>query len=257
MEAWTVTARNLPEHARNRIHTDEGGREAGYPGALVAGVTVHAYLSHVAAAHWGLDWVRSGTAEVAFRSPVLAGDVVVCEPTHLDGPIDDGNGLGGTLEVAALVDGETRATARFSLAAGDAAPAAQDTGDEAGPDAGEGERLRPLEVVLRDEWDGYGRRCGDDLALYDEAGVVHPAVWPALANGVVHQQLVTGSWVHTRSRVRHYGVAPIGAVAIVESTVVRRFTTRAGDRAVLDVRILVDGRLAAVLEHEAIVSLGG
>ena len=39
---WRLVARNLPAHAGNPIHTDVGARAAGYPSALVAGVTVHA-----------------------------------------------------------------------------------------------------------------------------------------------------------------------------------------------------------------------
>ncbi len=233
METWAVIAKNLPEHARNRIHTDDGAREAGYPAALVAGVTVYAYLTHVAATTWGLDWVRGGVADVAFRAPVLAGDLVVCHPTEVD----------TALEVAATVDGDTRATARFALA------------DGASPAVADGEQLAPLHVTLTEEWEGYGRRAGDDLELYDEAGVVHPAVWPALANSVVHQQLARGSWIHTRSRARHHHAAPVGAQATVEAAVIRRFGTRAGERALLDVRITAADRLVAVLEHEAIVSL--
>lgn len=244
VQAWTVTARNLPEHAGNPIHSDEGARQAGYPSALVAGVTVYAYLTHVPASHWGVEWVRRGTAEVAFRAPVLAGDVVVCEPVTGDGPAAGTSA--GTMAVTALVDGQERATARFSVALG--APHLDD--------ALGGEPLVPLEVELTGDWHGYGRRAGDDLELYDAAGIVHPAVWPALANSVVHQQLVTGSWIHTRSRIRHRDTAPIGAAAVVEAAVVRRFSSRAGDRAVLDVRILVEGRPVAELEHEAIVSLG-
>lgn len=33
--SWSVHAKNLPEHARNPIHTDEGGRAAGFDGALL------------------------------------------------------------------------------------------------------------------------------------------------------------------------------------------------------------------------------
>ena len=43
---WSVHAKNLPEHSRNAIHTDEGGKAAGFDGALVAGVTVYAYLTN-------------------------------------------------------------------------------------------------------------------------------------------------------------------------------------------------------------------
>ena len=42
-----VVAQNLPEHARNPIHTDEGARAAGFDRALVAGVTTYAYLANV------------------------------------------------------------------------------------------------------------------------------------------------------------------------------------------------------------------
>ena len=81
-EAWSVVAQNLPEHARNRIHTDEGARAAGFAGALVAGVTTYAYLTHPVVAAWGLDWVRRGAAEVRFRAPVHAGETVTCLPTY-------------------------------------------------------------------------------------------------------------------------------------------------------------------------------
>ena len=82
---WSVTAQNLPEHARNPIHTDDGARAAGFPAALVAGVTTYAYLCHPVVAAWGLDWVRDGAGEVRFRSPVFAGDRVTCAPA-MDGP---------------------------------------------------------------------------------------------------------------------------------------------------------------------------
>ena len=78
-EAWTVTARNLPEHARNAIHTDAGAQAAGFPRALVAGVTTYAYLTHPLAAGWGLAWLSGGGGEVRFRSPVFEHDDVRCE----------------------------------------------------------------------------------------------------------------------------------------------------------------------------------
>jgi len=54
--SWTVTAQNLAEHARNPIHTDAGAQAAGFPRALVAGVTTYAYLTHpIAAAGLSFD----------------------------------------------------------------------------------------------------------------------------------------------------------------------------------------------------------
>ena len=64
-----------------------------------------------------------------------------------------------------------------------------------------------------------------------------------------------GPWVHTRSRIRHHGTALVGAAAVVDAVVVDRFETLSSSRAVLDIRISVDGELVASLEHEALVSL--
>ena len=111
-------------------------------------------------------------------------------------------------------------------------------------------------VQLGDRWGAdYGERVGDDLDLYRREGVVHPAVWPALANHVVGADLVRGPWIHLRSVIRHHGLAPATAVADVHAVVVDRFQRRSGERAIVDVLIEVDGRLVASLEHEAIIAL--
>lgn len=233
-EPWSVRAVNLPEHARNPIHTDAGAQAAGFRAALVAGVTVYAYLTHVPAACWGRAWIAGGTAEVSFRAPIVDGDPVDCAP-RMDGD---------ALVVDAVVEDEVRATATFGEPDGTPPPAHRP-----------GEALTPTEVDLVGQWDAYGQRAGDDLAVYAADGIVHPAVWPALANDVFHAQLVEGSWIHTRSLIRHHTVAPVGARALVTATVHDRFETRAGERAVADVTISVDDQPVATLEHEAIVRL--
>jgi acyl dehydratase len=235
METWSVRARNLPEHAANPIHTDAGGRAAGFDGALVAGVTVYAYLTRPVVEAWGVDWLSRGLAEVEFTSPVLDDDPVDCVPEAVDGGV----------EVRAMVGGDSQARLV-------AMPVADDDGPSTRPLH---QPLEPQVEALVGEWEGYGLRTGDDLGLYSEAGIVHPAVWPGLANSVVKRNLVEGPWVHTRSRIRHHGTARVGATALVEAVVVDRFETRSGSRAVLDIRISVDGELVASLEHEALVSL--
>jgi len=118
-----------------------------------------------------------------------------------------------------------------------------------------GDPLRTRHIRLEGEWsDEYGSRAGDSLPLYGELGIVHPAVWPALANHLVHTELARGAWVHTRSIIRHHGVGRVGATATVHGVVVDRFQ-RSGERAVLDVVIEIDGEIVATLEHEAIVAL--
>ena len=234
---WSVQARNLPEHASNPIHTDEGGRAAGFDAALVAGVTVYAYLTRPIVEAWGPGWLADGGALVEFLAPVQARDLIDCVP---EAPTE-----AGSVEVMALVGGGERVRCT-------AWPGPPDWTDRGRPLH---EQLEPHEEPLTGGWADYGLRAGDDLGLYAEDGIVHPAVWPALANGVMTRHLVDGAWVHTRSRIRHHGIAHVGATATVQATVVDRFESRSGRRAVLDVAISVDGALVATIEHEAIVAL--
>jgi hypothetical protein len=235
LQPWSVTARNLPEHAGNAIHTDEGARAAGYPAALVAGVTVYAYLTHVPATAWGLDWVRSGGAEVRFSSPIMAADRVECLPR----PGSEGW----------CVDAHARDAVHATIAVWEGSPPPS-------------ERERPLhvplarqKVTLEGRWAAYGERAGDELALYAEEQIVHPAVWPALGNEMMSTHFTRGSWIHTRSRIVHLGVGPLGATAVVHPVLVDQFDTRAGRRVVLDIEVTVDRAPVARLEHEALVEL--
>ncbi|MEO0495147.1 MAG: hypothetical protein AAF081_17205 [Actinomycetota bacterium] len=225
---WSIAAVNLPEHADNPVHTVEGGIAAGYDGAVVAGTTVFAYLTRPVAEAWGRDWVVGGGHEVWFRGPVLADEPVVV--------------AGGPAEVVATVG--DRLCARLVPGRSSEAPAEP-----------VGERLDPLVVELDDRWSGYAARTGEDLALYAEERLIHPCVWPSLANRVFATQLVDGSWVHTRSRIRHLGPASPGDTVVVESWEIDRFSTRAGERAVVDLRMTVEDRLVCAVEHEAIVRL--
>jgi len=234
--AWSIVARNLPEHAGNPIHTDAGARAAGFERALVAGVTSYGYCCHPVIERFGLDWVKSGEAEVRFLSPVFDGD-------RLSFPVVERSD--GGLDVVATTALEGRPLVAMS------AWRAHRVGFEPRP----GEALAPVTLPLEDEYGaGYAARAGDDQADCDAAGVVHPAVWPALANFVFHRQLARGSWVHTRSIVRHRGLALPGSEAEVSTVVIRRFHRR-GERAVADVVIRVDGAIVATLEHEAIIGV--
>lgn len=236
-QPWTVTAQNLPEHAGNPIHTDEGARAEGFPAALVAGVTTYAYLTHPLAAAWGVDWLTRGGGEVRFRAPVYAGRELACTPTTRPG---------GSVTVEAVDPTEDRNPRAVFEAVRDAGP----------PPVGRGGEVLPSRQLVLDGRFGtdYGARAGDDLALYVQEGIVHPAVWPAIANIVMSTELVNGPWIHTRTIVRHHAVAHQGATVAVHATVVDRFV-RHGERAVVDIVIDHDGAPVVTMEHEAIIDL--
>lgn len=234
---WTVTARNLADHSNNAIHTDEGARAEGFPSALVAGVTTYAYLTHPLVAAWGAEWVEHGGGEVRFRAPVFAARSIDCVPNSNED---------GSVAVVAVDPAEERNPRAVLTANRRGAPP---------PASRSGDVLAPREYVL-DGYYGpdYGARAGDDIGLYRHDDVVHPAVWPAIANNIVHTELATGSWIHTRSRINHHGLAHRGDVVAVEAVVVERFV-RSGTRVVVDVVIERAGTPIATLEHEAIVDI--
>ena len=235
LSPWSITATNLPEHARNPIHTDDGGRAAGFPGALVAGVTVYAYLCHVPLVAFGAQWVTSGACEVRFRRPVFDNDLVCCEPATVE----------GDAMICAMTEGNEQPRATLTLL----------DFDQQVPDLRNGDDLDDIVVHLNDSHGSdYALRAGDELDLCTRLGLVHPAVWPDLGNQVMHTQLARGSWVHTRSIIRHHAAVEVGAIATVSSRVVNRFFAH-GERAVIDVHIRVGDTVVASLEHEAIIDL--
>lgn len=227
LQPWSVRAVNLPEHADNPVHTDAGGRAAGYSGAVVAGTTVYAYLARPVLDAWGERWAGDGTAEVRFVDAVIEGSSLDLVPSEDDG--------GWT--VTALVDGRRGAALRVGLGAEPPPPPT-------------GTRLEPMVAVLDEGLAGYARRVGAASGPPDAA---HPVVWPVLANRLFATQLVDGPWIHTRSAVRHVASVRPGATVVVEAWLVDRFSSRAGERAVVDLRFTVDDRLVAAVEHEAVV----
>lgn len=227
LQPWSVRAVNLPEHADNPVHTDAGGRAAGYPGAVVAGTTVHAYLVQPVIDAWGVRWTSDGTAEVRFVDAVIEGATVELVPLERD--------EGPTVE--ARVDGRRRAELSVGLGAERPPPPS-------------GVRLEPMVAVIDEALAGYAVRVGATPLPPDR---VHPVVWPVLANRLFAAQLVDGPWIHTRSVVRQIGSARPGETVVVEAWLVDRFDSRAGERAVVDLRFTVDDRLVAAVEHEAVV----
>lgn len=232
---WSIVAQNLPEHARNPIHTDAGAQAAGFPRALVAGVTTYAYMTHPLVVAWGEDWLTRGGGEIRFRRPVFDQDVLRCVPIFEDNAV--------LVEAITSEPEQPRAIFRAVRDGGEVKPLR------------DGEVLPSKEFQLIDTFScDYGSRAGDDFSFYADRGLVHPAVWPALANDVVYNYVARGSWVHMRSIIRHHAAAKVGTTAELRSVVVRRFESH-GERAVLDVHIVVEGQVVASVEHEAIVAL--
>lgn len=248
-KTWSITARNLPEHANNPIHTDVGAQAAGFDRALVAGVTSYAYCLHPVLERFGLEFAASGEADVRFRSPVFDGDLLQFSVESITARSIGGIGGIGFDEVEGIAVSAFANRLDRSLLTVSAWSKHRSRGITT---PRTGEVLKPEVITLEGEYSSqYAARAGDD---FDMEGFVHPAVWLALANYVFHRQLARGSWIHTRSIVQHHALVLDGADAAVATTVVERFV-RNGERAIAEIAITVNGAVVATIEHEAIVDL--
>src|SRR5215210_3022934 len=86
--SYTVTAFNTAVEAENKMHDDAVARTYGFAGGLVPGVDVYAYLTHLPAERWGVEWLERGTMAARFAKPVYDGDAVTVAWTADDGSLE-------------------------------------------------------------------------------------------------------------------------------------------------------------------------
>src|SRR5690606_33161329 len=60
-------------------------RRFGFQGALVPGIEVYAYMTHLPVARWGREWLERGTVQCRFAKPVYDGKAVTVSATESAG----------------------------------------------------------------------------------------------------------------------------------------------------------------------------
>jgi acyl dehydratase len=254
MRDYRVVAHNTATASANKIHDDAVARQYGFGGGLVPGVDVYAYMTHPPAEAGGRDWLARGTLQARFLAPAYEGDELTVAV-----------GEAGALEVR-KADGTVCAVGRADLpAAADAADAAGTWDDAAPPDPAVApppaspETLVPGTVFALPPKTFRAAKAGEYLAdireelpLYAEGGLAHPAWLLRDANYVLSANVALGPWIHVESVTRHHGLVTDGTTIDVRATVLREWA-RKGHRFVeLDVGIFGDGALVARVTHTAI-----
>lgn len=254
---YRVQARNLSHASENKIHDDAVARRFGFQGGLVPGVEVYAYMTHVPAARWGVDWLERGTAECRFFKPVYDGKIATVSAA----------GTGAALSITVESEGERCASGAAALPDDAlAAPAAPDpapvpgTDDRPEPDEASlatGRRLssRPLHLTV-ERLQQYLADIGETEPLYAREELVHPAFMLRLANLALKENVKLSAWIHAGSSIRHCGLARAGAWLSAHAEVAANYE-RNGHRFVdLDVVIAADaGGAVAQVRHTAIYRL--
>lgn len=217
LPAYRVTARNTSAASENKIHDDEVARRYGFPGGLVPGMTLYAYLTHPVVATLGPAWLQRGTADVRFVKPVVEGEEVT-----VTGAITARDAGGVTAVLAAATAAGECARLTATVPAGSPTPVNLALYERAPLPA---ERSPATRAALAELG-----ALGTPEALYDAAraasylegiaerlslyrgpdGYVHPAFFLDQANRAVDRNVKVGPWIHAGSRARHLGGARLG-----------------------------------------------
>ncbi len=258
---YRVTARNTP--GDNPIHDDEAARRHGFPGALVPGVTVYAYLTRPLVAALGEAWLRRGTADVRFLRPVLDAEEVLVEGAVTG---RDARGLTATVTARTAAAGEC-ATLAATLPAGAPTPV-NGALYRAAPlpaerPAASREHFEALAALGTPEttYDAaqaaaWLDRVADPLPCYRGSEAwVHPAFFLDQANRALDRNVRLGPWIHVSSRVRHLGGARAGQPLRTLGRVRSLYERKGREYIELDLLIVAGGRPAAHVLHTAIYRL--
>jgi acyl dehydratase len=254
---YRVQACNLSHASENKIHDDDVARRFGFHGGLVPGVEVYAYMTHLPAARWGVDWLERGTAECRFFKPVYDGKFVTVTAT----------GTAFALSITLESEGEQCASGAAALpnepSAAPVVPcAAPIPALDDRPDADEatlaiGRRLssHPLHLTP-DRLHQYLVDIHETEPLYAREQLVHPALVLRLSNSALKDNVKLGPWIHAASSIRHCGLAHAGDSLAAHAEVAANYE-RKGHRFVdLDLVIVADGtRAVAQVRHTAIYRL--
>jgi len=260
---YRVKARNTAAASENKIHDDAVARRHGFPGGLVPGVTVYAYLTHPLVSALGTAWLERGTATVRLVKPILDGEEV-----SVTGQIAarDPRELSLTMSAQTAARGEC-AVLTATLPAGLATPvnvARYQTAPlptERPPvtrEYLESVSVLGTPVTLYDEARAteYLAGIGEDLSLYRGAvGAIHPAFFLDQANRALDQNVRLSPWIHVGSTIRHLGVGCVGETLATRGRVRSLYEKKGREYVEVDLLLMAGARPLAHVLHTAIYQL--
>ena len=252
---YDVVAFNTATASTNKIHDDDVARSLGFRGGLVPGVDVFAYLCHLPAAQWGVDWLERGVIAARFASPVYDGDMVTVlsastEPDTLDLELHDPTGAVCATAVA------RRSTSRDQFAVdiddwpSGPLPTEPPPASAATITAGD---LGALDATFHAARAGeYLDDVRQQLPLFRDGGVAHPGWLLRFANYVLSSNVRLGPWIHVSSDMHFASAVRDGDRVDTRARVDRVWEAKGHDFVALDVLQVVGSRIVTRTHHTAI-----
>lgn len=252
---YVVRAFNTATLSDNKIHDDDVARRFGFSGGLVPGVDVYAYLTHVPAEVWGLEWLCRGTMRGRFLVPVYDGEEVVVthEITGEDSmTLELRNGKG---EVCAAGEATMPADAPSPPDPADwpdvVPPADPPHASAASLPVGAALALEP-HTFRADRAGEYLADMRETLPFYAAEGVAHPGWLLRDANYVLARSVRLGPWIHVESVAQHHDTVRDGEAVSARALVTAEWERKGHRFVTLDVLVLADGRPVTRVAHTAI-----
>lgn len=227
----------------NPIHAEDGAGDAGYAGALVAGVRTYGWVAEVVVDALGAGWLDNGWADVTLRRPLFAGEVVTISVGV------PGGASGGVTACAVSASVGERVVLNGAVGLGAANWADDLDPPEPGPaldppelrstytidTAPVGEPLRPLGAFVSA---AAARRLAlDDLGQVSSRvpdGRLHPWFLAGRMAPLTRHNFTYGPTVHVRTQIQHLGPARVEQEIVIAARIVEVYERKEHWYQVLD-----------------------
>ncbi len=259
---YKIIGNNYAADHNNKIHSDEVAAQFGFRGGLVPGVGVYAYLTHLVAEYFGVNWVERGTMAAKFLKPIYHGEEVTVKGNLASDDVMklelfDASGMLCAVSEASRLE-------NFPILN----PPDYPNHDLPKP----AERLPasltnlPVGKILGSlHWELNLAEikakflkdvCATLPIFFGDRAVCHPAFYLAQANEILMANVKLGPWIHTGSTVQHYSLPESGERLSMRGKVAEAFERRGHEIVALDLGIFgEDERPIAHIRHSAIVRL--
>ncbi|MFV0281385.1 MAG: hypothetical protein ACK5JM_11600 [Rhodoblastus sp.] len=250
---YEVKAFNTAIASENKIHSDEVAQSFGFVGALVPGVEVYAYMTHIPVERWGRNWLERGGAASRFLKPVYDGKTARITARGYNGALN----LNVESESVVCAEGQAFMAEAATAPAFDSLPLGtlpdvRPKADENNLAPGRSLGLAPV-TIDRGALQQYLADIRETEGLYLHENLVHPGQILRLCNAALVQSVELGPWIHVGSSVRNFSVARVGQELTLRNRIVSNTVSKGHAIVVFDALAIANGnQVVAQITHTAI-----
>ena len=219
----------------NPIHSTEVAKAYGFPGALVGGVTVWGWATDTILEALGEQWLKIGWAEYSFRQPTIPGDQLTIRAT------EENTANSWSVE---MINEEEVVCVVGKVGLGKADWASEFVRSTSLNPTEEGEKKKSLTLETAEIGVDWAARKADftvetateftsekqqtnNPLFVGSNPIAHPSWTAGWAEQLMRHNYDIPSSMHTRSRIQHLNVVPVGTQVIGAAHMVDAYERKA------------------------------